>query len=194
MSDADTRKSIIREATAVFAKYGFKKANLDDIAARLGKGKSFIYYYFKNKEEIFHSVLTDEAALLLDALSEAADRKTDAKTRLREFILVKAKTLREIVNFYQTIKDGYFSEKDFFETLRIDLEKKELEILKTIFKAGIESGEFRKVDHNWAAESFLTAMKGFELPLISRDSFEDIERRTDALLDLLFHGIVETSK
>lgn len=193
MSDADTKNSIIREASDVFAKYGYRKANLDDIAARLGKGKSFIYYYFKNKEEIFNAVLKKEAEHLTEALSDAVDEEDDAKAKLKSFVLVKAKTLREIVNFYQIIKEGYFSNRSFFENLRIDLEKKELEIVEKIFRTGIESGEFKKIDFKWAAESFLTAMKGFELPLVTRDSFEDIEKRADALLNLLFYGIIQNN-
>ena len=73
LSDVEMRNELINAASGVFAKYGYKKTNMDDIAAVFGKGKTFIYYYFKNKEDIFQAVLTDEADKLLKALSETAE-------------------------------------------------------------------------------------------------------------------------
>ena len=189
MSDSDIRIKIIDEAESIFAKYGYKRANLEDIASRMGKGKSFIYYYFKNKEEIFSEVLKKEADCLITELSAAADSNESTRKKLNSFILVKAKILREVINYSRIVKEEYFTEKSPFIDLRTELEKKELDIACRIFKSGIESGELRTLDPEWTAESFLSAMKGFEFPLLSRDSFEDIEKRADALLDLLFNGI-----
>ncbi len=189
MSDTETREKIICEAEDVFAKYGYRRANLEDIASRLGKGKSFIYYYFRNKEEIFSAVLRKEADRLISELSGTADSSKDTRKKLRDFIIIKAKILREVVNYSRMIKEEYLKEKVLFENLRSDLEKKEFEIVCTIFNSGIESGELRKLDPGWTAESFLTAMKGFEFPLMTKDSFENVEKRADKLLDLIFYGI-----
>ncbi len=190
MTDQDTRTKIINEAEYIFAKYGYRRANLEDIASRLGKGKSFIYYYFKNKEEMFAAVLQKESDRLINELANAAKSNGNIIDKLKKFILVKAKILREVVNYTRIVKEEYFTEKVVFENLRTDLEKKELDIACRIFKSGIDSGELRKLDPVWTAESFLTAMKGFEFPLLTRDSFEDIEKRADALLDLLYFGLV----
>ena len=190
MKDQDTRTKIINEAEYIFAKYGYRRANLDDIASRLGKGKSFIYYYFRNKEEMFAAVLQKESERLINELANAAKTDGNIIDKLKKFILIKAKILREVVNYTRIVKEEYFTEKVVFENLRTDLEKKELDIACRIFKSGIDSGELRKLDPVWTAESFLTAMKGFEFPLLTRDSFEDIEKRADALLDLLYFGLV----
>jgi len=40
------------------------------LANALGKGKSSIYYYFKNKEEIFQAVLEQEVILLKSKLEK----------------------------------------------------------------------------------------------------------------------------
>ncbi|MCK4799032.1 MAG: TetR/AcrR family transcriptional regulator, partial [Spirochaetes bacterium] len=46
------REEIIRKAEPIFAKYGFKKSTMDNIAENINLKKSTLYYYFKNKEEI----------------------------------------------------------------------------------------------------------------------------------------------
>ena len=194
MSDADIKVRIIEEAETVFAKYGYKKANLEDIAARLDKGKSFIYYYFKNKEEIFAAVLKKESDKLVKELTNTAEAEGSTRKKLHNFILAKARIIREVVNFSRILKEEYFTEKVVFENLRTDLEKEEFAIVCRIFKSGVESRELKNLDPEWTAETFLTAMKGFEFPLLTRDSYEDIEKRSDVLLELLFYGIAADKK
>ena len=47
------RVSILEAAQGLFSKFGYKKTTMEDIAQELHKGKSSLYYYFKNKEENF---------------------------------------------------------------------------------------------------------------------------------------------
>ena len=44
--------TILQEAQKLFALYGYRKTTLEDIAIKLHKGKSSLYYYFKNKERL----------------------------------------------------------------------------------------------------------------------------------------------
>ena len=189
MSDVDTREQIITEAESVFARYGYKRANLEDIASRLGKGKSFIYYYFKNKEEIFSAVIQKEIDRLVSELSNTAETDDGIRIKLKNFILVKAKILKEELNYSRILKEGFSAEKAVFEKLKNDFDKKEFEIACSIFRSGIESGELKKLDPEWSADAFLTAKKGFENQQMIKDSLEDIEKRAEALIDLIFFGI-----
>ena len=189
MSDIDTRNQIITEAKSVFARYGYKRANLEDIASRLGKGKSFIYYYFKNKEEIYTSVIKKETDRLLQELSNTAETDEGIRVKLKNFILVKAEILKEEVNYSRIINEGNSAEKAVYEKLIEDFDKKEFDIICSIFKSGIDSGELKKIDPQWIAGSFLTAMKGFESQQLIDDSLEEINSRAEALIELIFFGI-----
>ncbi|MEO0226014.1 MAG: helix-turn-helix domain-containing protein [candidate division WOR-3 bacterium] len=51
------RDSIIDSARYVFSRFGYRKATMDSIARAARKAKSSIYYYFRDKEEIFHESL-----------------------------------------------------------------------------------------------------------------------------------------
>lgn len=44
---------ILRAAMEVFAKYDYKKASTDLIAARAGVSKGLLFYYFQNKKELY---------------------------------------------------------------------------------------------------------------------------------------------
>jgi AcrR family transcriptional regulator len=51
------KKSILDGAASVFAKNGYQQTTIDEIAASLKMSKGAIYLYFKNKEELYVSVL-----------------------------------------------------------------------------------------------------------------------------------------
>ena len=51
------REKILLAALHVFANYGYEKARMKDIAENAGIGKSTIYEYFKNKEELFRELV-----------------------------------------------------------------------------------------------------------------------------------------
>lgn len=56
-SMTETKKSkILAAARAVFLRYGFKRVNMNDIAAGAGISRPALYLLFKNKEEIFVGV------------------------------------------------------------------------------------------------------------------------------------------
>ena len=49
----DRRTSIINAALGVFSKYGYKKSPMNEIAEEAGISKSLLFYYFKNKKELY---------------------------------------------------------------------------------------------------------------------------------------------
>ena len=55
------KTQLIEAAGVTFSRFGYRKTTMDDIAFAAGKGKSSLYYYFKNKEEVFEAVVEKEA-------------------------------------------------------------------------------------------------------------------------------------
>ena len=63
----DTRARVQKVALELFAEQGYEKTSLREIAERLGVTKAALYYHFKSKEDIVHS-LTDDYFAEIDAL------------------------------------------------------------------------------------------------------------------------------
>jgi AcrR family transcriptional regulator len=51
---------LIRGARTVFTEYGYRKTTIDDIARSVGMTRTALYYYYRNKEDIFLAVLEYE--------------------------------------------------------------------------------------------------------------------------------------
>lgn len=186
------RESIVNAAGDIFSKYGYKKTTMDDIALALGKGKSSIYYYFRNKEEIFQAVLEQEVILLKSKLQKAVNGKKHHKGKLKAYIITRMKGFESMLNFYNAVKNEYLAQFEFIERIRYGYDQEEIATVQGILEEGIEKGVFRIEDPFLASLAIVTSMKGFEIPLyIKGKKGQDIEPRIDKLLKMLFNGILK---
>ncbi|HAN18860.1 MAG: hypothetical protein A2X13_07825 [Bacteroidetes bacterium GWC2_33_15] len=185
---------IIAIASQVFSKFGFKKATMDDIAKASGMGKSSIYYYFKSKEEIFEAVVKRDADLLSIELEKKVINSTDnPKEKIRNYVLIRMKFLKEMVNFYEALKNDYLSNLAFTERVREKYDKEEQQIIQKILQEGIDLGIFNLPETKVSSIAIATALKGLETALLIKNeiSIDDLERHLDHMLQILFYGIVK---
>jgi len=185
------QRSLINAAGQVFSQYGYKKTTMEDVARKFGMGKSSLYYYFKNKEELFEKVVINEADLLKDKLKEVFEKYHDPKQRLSNYILVRMKTFRELSNYYNAIFSEDLSHFKFIEHIRIKYDQEEIHSLDKILTEGVRLGVFKLENTGLAAIAVFTAIKGLEIPLFWKNKYIDIENRVEDLLNILFHGILK---
>ncbi|WP_370223133.1 TetR/AcrR family transcriptional regulator [Pararhodobacter marinus] len=56
--DADPRRAaILTAATEVFARYGFKRTSMEDMASAAGLSRTALYQYYRSKQDIFRSLV-----------------------------------------------------------------------------------------------------------------------------------------
>src|SRR5271170_4819517 len=66
LRDENKRKLIVQTAIRLFSEQPFHKVRLDDVAEAAGVGKGTVYIYFKNKEELYYSLVYEGLAELVD--------------------------------------------------------------------------------------------------------------------------------
>lgn len=81
-----TKKEKIFEVSAkVFGEKGYDGASLDEIAARAKVAKGTIFYYFKNKEELFLSLIERGLGILTEKINKISSNNNDPKS-MKELI------------------------------------------------------------------------------------------------------------
>jgi TetR/AcrR family transcriptional regulator len=80
---AETEKTILDAAEAVFAELGFKGATTAEIARRAGVPKANLHYYFATKETLYRQILERvlDAWFLAAAAFEDSDEPVEALSR-----------------------------------------------------------------------------------------------------------------
>ena len=82
--DPDKRRRLVEAAARAFARAGFDRASVDDIAREAAVAKGTTYLYFANKRALFLAAL-DELGTRLDTIPSAGSTVT-AEQRVRAFV------------------------------------------------------------------------------------------------------------
>jgi len=187
----EVREQIVQTARLVFERYGYKKTALEDIAREAKKGKSTIYYYFKSKDDIFKAVIDAEAEIRVNTIDAEISGIEDPIQKLKTYIYIRMLTLKMVVNYYDAIKNDLLDHLYFVNNLRKDHLEAEVKRVNLMLQEGIENGVFRIQNPELTAKTIVTALHGFEVPLIVKDvSADDIQKSVDEMMNILFYGIV----
>eukprot|EP01155_Anaeramoeba_flamelloides_P017563 Anaeramoba_flamelloidesa567752_71.p2 GENE.a567752_71~~a567752_71.p2 ORF type:complete len:200 (-),score=39.52 a567752_71:865-1464(-) len=186
------RISILEAAQGLFSKFGYKKTTMEDIAQELHKGKSSLYYYFKNKEEIFQAVIDWEQSVLLNKLHEIVESEQEPKDKLNNYVLVRMKTISELDNYFKALTDEKSGGLEFVRKVKESSEKEEIEMVKKILEEGIASDTFQLKNTLMGATALALAMKGLEVPMFnSTNKFEDVIEHVQNVMNILFFGLIK---
>jgi AcrR family transcriptional regulator len=80
----DKRRTILDAAVRVFARQGFHRCRVSDIADEAGVAYGLVYHYFDTKEEILDTLFLERWELLLAAIAEVDARDEPARDKLYE--------------------------------------------------------------------------------------------------------------
>lgn len=188
------KHKIVDVASGVFSKFGFKKATMEDIAHASGMGKSSIYYYFKSKEEIFEAVVRKEAyELSLEIEKKVVNVNDNPKDKIRNYVFIRMKYLKEMVNFYEALKNDYLANLAFTERIRKKYDKDEQQTIRNIMDEGVTQGIFNISNTRFAAIALVTFLKGLETTMIIDEQMDlkGLEKNLDDILQIIFYGMVK---
>jgi len=166
----DKRQQILRAARQVAAKEGFHQSTMQKIAAEAGlKSPSHIYWYFKNKKELFQSIM-EELSPILSQLPNLWSRIDDppeevllyiGKVYLKTFDNPEIKQLFRI--FFPEVTRIPETANNFAEKAVLLLN-----FLIAYLEHQIEIGRLRSHDTQSSARSFIGS---FVIYLLGRELF-----------------------
>jgi AcrR family transcriptional regulator len=185
-----TRESIINAASIAFSKFGYKKTTLDDIAAFTNVSKTGIYYYFKNKEEVFNEVIKKEAEKLQSHLMEAVNQQNTPTDKLFAYVYGRMVFLENISNYYSALKHDLLEHLNTINQNREEFDKIELTILTSLLREGIAKGDFFIEEVEDTAKVIMLTLKSLEIPFFGVEKSFDYKRCLERLTSLYLYGII----
>lgn len=187
----NTRDFFIEIASEIFGKLGYRKTTVDDICNAAGKVKSAIYYYFANKESIFRAVIEKEVNDLRKEIMDAMAKTRDPQQKLRLFINIRMRKVRELSNLYKVINGDFVETLEFINEIRVDYDHEEIEIITAILEEGRNNNIFVITNSTDIAQTICLTMRSFELPILLKNVNFDLESKIEDLIHLLFYGILK---
>ncbi len=95
------RTEIVDAARSVFARKGFARGIIDEIANQAGIAKGTIYLYFRSKDEIYRAVLDHDMESLNKVTLERIDAAKGLKDKIRAFTLVRMENAEVRKEFFR---------------------------------------------------------------------------------------------
>lgn len=188
-NEHDVETMIVEKAQAIFARYGFRKTTMDDIARAMNKGKSTLYHYFPSKEALFTTVIEREVKELKTEIHQALAGEKTPPAKLRTYILTRMHAFKRLANLYQAFADEYLENYRFIEKIRTSYDEYERMIVSNILHEGVQTGLFAISDLDLIAHVIVVASKGLEYQWALDKDTTKTERDIDTLLQIFFYGL-----
>ncbi|MDQ0271460.1 TetR/AcrR family transcriptional regulator [Cytobacillus purgationiresistens] len=82
-----TKEEIVYRAREQFIEKGYEKVTMRGLASKLGCSHGALYYYFKNKAELFYAVVEKDFAHLNQLLKDVVSGPNENQQKLHEILL-----------------------------------------------------------------------------------------------------------
>ena len=187
-------ESILNTASKMFARYGLRKTSIEEMARVARVAKATIYSYFGNKDQVYLEVLSQEKNEIVARESSLVDQEALPADKLVTFVKAKFKYMRQAKNILNLDREGIENLLPSAESIRNELFEREVDIIHSILKDGVEKGVFHINDFFLTARAIVHALRGFELNWLVQESEEKVEHYLDELMSILFYGLMFEKK
>lgn len=185
--EKDTETRIIEAALEEFAEKGKEGARMQAIADRAGVNKALLHYYFRKKEDLYHSVLRSFFEKVFANIEEIPLNPTAPEEMLKSLIDAYMGMLRQNPKvpriMLRQLLDRESTEEIFQEIFKERLLGQSRQTLLTIIKTLQEKGIMRDVEPSAALLAFLGSMIFF---FIGMPIFKIVFPETDPASDRFF--------
>jgi TetR/AcrR family fatty acid metabolism transcriptional regulator len=135
---------IIEAATKVFARKGFYKAKISEIASEAQVADGTIYIYFENKDDILICLFEEQMKAVLDNMVIRISEEDDPVKKLEKFALTHLQLVEQNKNMAEIIQVEVRQSSKFMKEYRNDPFVQYLELIADIIRQGQKEGLFRK--------------------------------------------------
>jgi AcrR family transcriptional regulator len=188
-SGIESKKKIIDAAMAVFSTKGYAKANIREIAKAAGISVGGVYLYFRNKEELYKSLINNrmrDIGSRLEITAGSAESATEALSDFLKLHLEHALKHKEFILLHireHGFTFGVHEKRQFF--------RKQRTLIENIIQRGIKSGEFRKCNADHMAKMIMGSLRGIILSMALDD---DVHITPKMLNEFIFNGLLTAGK
>jgi len=187
------RQATIAAAVECFSKRGYYATKMDDVAAAAGMSKALIYYYFKNKQQLFLAVL-DAWLAGFDSALTLIDPAASASVKLRRLGQISVE-MSEGATEVMTLLFEFWAHASREPTLMGEIGKtirRYREWVAEVIEDGIRNGEFRNIDPALTAVWLFAALDGLLAHWILDERAFSLRAAMESLLENLLRALKKT--
>lgn len=185
---ADKRRVILDAAIRVFAREGFHRCRVSDIAREANVAYGLVYHYFRSKDEVLDTLFTERWSLLLEAIAECDRGGAPVREKLHSIASFIIDSYRNDPDLMKVIIVEVTRAANTFGRAHLGEIRQAYEGISRIVASGQEDGTFRAdITADFATLCFYGAIE----QLLTAWIFESIEM-SESEFDHAKQMLVET--
>lgn len=169
------RELILQAAEVRFARYGFRRTSMEDIAREAGISRAGLYLEFRNKEAIFASVSRALGEASLAAAADALARRAPLADRLEAALLGKNLRTIELVHGSPHGAELMDQNSRLCGTFAAEVEARFRALMTRTLRRAARSGEIDPsavgLSSTALADVFVRAASGLKGPGVEGDAY-----------------------
>ena len=186
------RDRILLSAEKLFAERGFYLTTLDEIARSANLAKGTIYLHFKNKRELFISVIEKKLDILLKKIKEGIKAGISPAEKIKKATQVHLGFLEKNRNFFKILQGlSGESKKEMEKELTERILKKNakyLRIIQYLIQRAIDKKEIKPLNTRKLAVILVGIVHGLTLNWISQDERESLVEDHHLAWEIFWNG------
>lgn len=183
---------ILQAALQLYQKHGLKKVTMDDVSKAIGKSRTTLYYYYKNRDEIFGAVMEQLIHEVMDEMEKAVAEADSPENKIRAFCLTKIKVSEEKKAFFNAMEAGMDEDEisahaAVMSSLHQRLMQEEAILLKKMLTAGMKQGKIRPMrpkERRMLIFVLLSGVRGIKRELQRKNDFGDLRAAVNTFTDM----------
>lgn len=180
------RQAILKAAGALFSSRPYHEVHLDDIAARARVGKGTLYIYFKDKHDIYASVLLSGYEAVLAQLQGELDQSRPPLKTLAAVVGVVARFALAYPGTFDLMRAGLLPRQ--LKPL-IQRRRQLGKVVESALRRAADSGEIADDHPEWTAQYIVASIRGIALHGMDGFSMAGIDELVNHLLKVMLKGI-----
>ena len=146
-----SKKALVKEkigkaAMKCFVKFGLDKTTLDDIAQSVGLNKASLYYYYKNKEDIFVEAALKEGEDYIISLQQKVLLRKGVENQVSYYMQSRFNYYKNVLNMSRVSVETLNKILPHFFELYEALMKREKQFISLLIRKAMEDGELMKTN------------------------------------------------
>lgn len=175
MEDSSSKDKVLKSALKEFANFGFEGARTERIAKNAQVNKAMIYYYFKNKEQLYEEIINSLTDKITESVINNLNENNNPESRTIDYL---AET---VFDFVSSLESDYLrlmmrevaAGGMYFKKIAIpNILAPAREILSKIIEDGIKKDQIKNIDPMFALIHIMGSIIYFNLLKIATDGSE----------------------
>jgi AcrR family transcriptional regulator len=142
-----TRAAILEAARGRFLRFGPRKTTMDEVARAAGCSRTTLYSHFRNMEDLYGSLLEQDAEAFIRDASAAVENAAGAGAKIRAMVeTTRATYARNQVLRMALTGDAEMSLEGVASVYTRGQERRIIELLSRTLEDGVREGSLRDID------------------------------------------------